>query len=40
MGVLARRARTQHRVLGILLLVGRHVHPGEGTVLSDAAGHV
>lgn len=39
-GVLARRAWTQHRVLRILLLIGRHVHPGKGTVLSDAAGHV
>ena len=39
-GVLARRAWTQHRVLRILLLIGRHVHPGEGAVLSDAAGHV
>lgn len=39
-GVLAGRAGTQHRVLGVLLLVRRHVHPGEGAVLSDGPGHV
>jgi len=39
-GVLAGRAGTQHGVLGILLLIARHVHAGQAAVLRDGAGHV